>query len=122
MVRIHWGALKLSESRADDTQSQLDVSDDERGFEPHDAITGALERRVPARVTTAPLGVVHAIDSTTRRREGAKKSAMKRPSKGTWRRKTTPKRRPRRRCHKSCSLAVWEARITRARSARTAAR
>ena len=34
----------------DTTRTPLDVADDERGFEPHDAIAGALERRITARI------------------------------------------------------------------------
>ena len=63
MVRIHWGALlSRKERRADGTKSALDVAEDQRGFEPHDAISGALERRITARVGTAASTVVGAID------------------------------------------------------------
>jgi len=55
--------------------------------------------------------MIGAIDLNHRRCAGAKKSAMKRPSSGTCRRMTTPKRRPRMRAQCSSSEAVGEPRI-----------
>ena len=56
-------AARLAAKRGANTvEGAFDVADDERGFEPHDAIAGALERRVTARVSTPTLGVVRAID------------------------------------------------------------
>ncbi len=40
----------------------LDIADNERCFEAHDAIAAALERRITARISTPTLGVTCAVD------------------------------------------------------------
>jgi hypothetical protein len=40
----------------------LDIADNERCFEAHDAIAGALERRITARISMPTLGVICAVD------------------------------------------------------------
>ena len=66
MVRIHWGALRLrrscDERRANAIEGDFHIASEERRFGPNDAITGALERRITARVSGRAFAVVRAVD------------------------------------------------------------
>src|SRR6185369_17162558 len=54
---------RLGEERSADTSDgTFDIAHDERRFEPENAISGADERRISARVGAGTLGVVDAID------------------------------------------------------------
>ena len=58
---------------ADHTHSSLDVSDDEGGLDPNDAISGALERRISARIREPALAVIRAIDLDDEALRGSQK-------------------------------------------------
>ena len=54
---------ELGEERcADTSEGTFDIAHDKRCFEPENAISGACERRIPARVGAGTLGVIDAID------------------------------------------------------------
>lgn len=52
----------MPKRRLNALESTLDVADDERGLDANDAISGALERGITARVTASTLPVTRAID------------------------------------------------------------
>jgi hypothetical protein len=71
-VRLRAAARSPAERESDALESTLDVADDERRFDPNDAISGALQRCIPARVTACALGVIRAIDLNHETLSGSK--------------------------------------------------
>jgi len=108
--------------RPDESECGFDIADNERRFNAKHAIARALQRRIAARVSALATGVVRAIDlnhEALRRRVEVRDEATEQRYLATY---DDPKRRPRMRAQRSCSVAIADARIAHARSARTTAR